>query len=46
MIEHGLFIFQIISDLIGNENRPEVLVQYYKHRAMLYYEEKKYHGES
>jgi hypothetical protein len=24
MREHGLFIFQIISDLIGNENRSEV----------------------
>jgi len=30
MIKHGLFIFQITSDLIGNENRSEVLVEYYK----------------
>jgi hypothetical protein len=40
MIEHGSFVFQIINDLIGNENYPEVLVEHYKHRAMSYYVEK------
>ncbi len=39
MIEHGSFVFQIISDLIGNENYQKVLVEHYKHRPMSYYVE-------
>ncbi len=45
MIRSGLFIFQLISKIIDNEDRLEKLSEHHKNRAILYYEEKKYNGE-
>ncbi len=45
MIKSGLFIFQLISEMIENEDRPEQLLEHYKNRAILNYEEQKFNRE-